>query len=395
MVKAGSGQSEMATHGALLLLAVTAATLFTTTLTLIPTLKEKTCPEGDYPVNGICCNKCPPGFKLVEKCIAEGMRTNCTPCAADEFMDQMNYYPKCMRCRACRKQNNEVEVSKCERHRNTLCRCKDGYYIFTIDSETSECRRCTPCNSAEREVQKCTAERNTVCECKEGYYRVNRKCERCKSCVAGCKHLCKSVPTHNPTDSESGSGYLVHVLTAVVVVAVTLLMLVIFYMATKRLTKKTLLKPSSGTPESHGALFPTGEVSRISFIEPPESATLLNDHSNLPDCVPLEIKTHDLIYMLLDLVPVQQVKQLVRSLGVTETVIDRAELDHRPSKEAHYQMLKTWAERGWQAGGGGGGGGGGRGRMLHSALLQELLLKLRLMHLRGVAEELERKYSVH
>ncbi|XP_061675787.1 tumor necrosis factor receptor superfamily member 1A [Syngnathoides biaculeatus] len=395
MVKAGSRHSEMAAHAALLLLAVTVATLFTTTLTLIPTLGEKTCPDGDYLVNGICCNKCPPGFKLVEKCVAEGMRTNCTKCGADEFMDHMNYYPKCMRCRQCKSSKNEVEVSKCERDRNTLCRCKEGYYTSTIDTETTECHKCSLCNSDEREVQTCTAERNTVCECKEGYYRVKGKCGRCKSCGPGCKHLCKSLSSQNPTDSEDGNGHLVHVLTAVVVVAVTLLMLIIFYMATKRLAKKTLLKPSSGTQEasldSQGSLFPNEDLSIIASFEAPESATLLNEHSKLPDCVPLEIKTHDLIYTLLDQVPVQQVKQLVRSLGVTETVIERAELDHRASKEAHYQMLKAWAEMGCQVGG----GGGGRGGILHSLLLRDLLLKLRLMHLGGVAEELETKYNIH
>lgn len=82
-----------------------------------------------------------------------------------------------------------------------------------------------------------------------------------------------------------------------------------------------------------------------------------------------------------------QVKQLVRSLGVRDTEIEQAEMDHRSCREAHYQMLRAWAERGSRA------GRGGRGRMLHSPLLNELLDQLRKIHLSRAAEELETKYG--
>lgn len=82
--------------------------------------------------------------------------------------------------------------------------------------------------------------------------------------------------------------------------------------------------------------------------------------------------------MVLDLVPVLQVKQLVRSLGVKDTVIEQAELDHRSCREAHYQMLRVWAERGSRARG-----------VLHGPLLQQLLGELRKLHLEQAAKELE------
>lgn len=94
-------------------------------------------------------------------------------------------------------------------------------------------------------------------------------------------------------------------------------------------------------------------------------------------CSPLS-SVPDLIYMVLDLVPVLQVKQLVRSLGVKDTEIEQVELDYRSCREAHYQMLRVWAEKGSRAGG-----------MLHWPLLQELLDELRKMHLEQAAEELE------
>ena len=96
----------------------------------------------------------------------------------------------------------------------------------------------------------------------------------------------------------------------------------------------------------------------------------------------------DLIYTVLDVVPVLQVKQLVRSLGVKDTEIEQAEMDHRSCREARYQMLRMWAERGSLA------FGGGQGGMLHRPLLEELLDKLRQMHLGRAAEELETKYGI-
>lgn len=90
----------------------------------------------------------------------------------------------------------------------------------------------------------------------------------------------------------------------------------------------------------------------------------------------------ELIYTLLDLVPVLQVKQLVRSLGVRDTEIEQAELDHRSCREAHYQMLRAWAER-----------GSGAGALLHPPLLHDLLKELRKMHLEQAAEGLEKDYG--
>lgn len=47
-------------------------------------------------------------------------------------------------------------VSKCERHQDTICRCKKGYYKFNIDSVAYDCRKCQSCDQDEIEKQKCT-----------------------------------------------------------------------------------------------------------------------------------------------------------------------------------------------------------------------------------------------
>lgn len=105
-------------------------------------------------------------------------------------------------------------------------------------------------------------------------------------------------------------------------------------------------------------------------------------NSSPQQCLPLS-SVSDLIYMVLDLVPVLQVKQLVRSLGVKDVEIEQLELDYRSCREAHYQMIRVWAEKGARAGG-----------MLHLPLLQELLGELRKMHLEWAAEELKTNYGL-
>lgn len=370
--------------------------MFIPTLTLLQTSEEVTCEPGEYPNNeGICCNKCSPGFKLVEMCQGVNQRSKCTQCPEGLFTDEMNFASNCRRCRKCLAKYDK-EISPCQRNQNRICRCVEGYYKSVIDSETYECLRCTPCGPDEKEKQTCTPERNFVCECKENYYKVNNKCERCKNCTKGCEHHCSTVPVLTTKGREPGHEYLINIITAVGVVAVVSLVLVVLitHVATKMSTKKKMLKPSCQPSDvsqdsCEQVLIQSDEPSEnMSVTAVPPSPVSEPEPPNLPDCVPLEIKVSDLIYTVLDLVPVLQVKQLVRSLGVKDTEIEQAELDHsRSCREAHYQMLRVWAERGST-------GRGRQGRMLHMPLLQELLDELRKMHLGRAAEELETVYSI-
>lgn len=354
--------------------------------------KEPTCPHGDYLTEeGICCNKCSPGFKLVEKCHAVGQRSNCTACPKDQFTDQLNYSPNCRRCRRC-KLKNEEEAEPCEPYQNTVCRCKKGFYKFRIDSETYDCRRCSTCRPDEQQEHPCSQDENTVCGCKENFYRgPKRACEPCKSCSEECKHYCTSPPMLN-TKGPDRTNNLVPVVIGVVAVAAVLLSLGIFitYMTTKRFTKMKLLRSSSQLAETS----PDSCQESLVYSEGPSENNMAQrfmvnqETSNLPDCVPLEIRIPELIYLVLDLVPVPQVKQLVRCLGVKDSEIEQADLDHRSCREAHYQMLRVWAERGSRTAGGGG------MLLLPLPLLQELIDKLRLMHLSRAAEELEAKYCI-
>ncbi|KAI9999739.1 hypothetical protein NQD34_011582 [Periophthalmus magnuspinnatus] len=306
-------------------------------------------------------------------------------------MDQMNYHPNCFSCRRCRPHLFEVEVSKCQPKKDAVCRCIDGYYKSHIDRQTYECRKCSTCKENERQTEKCSPDSNTVCECKENYYRVNHKCQPCTNCTKDCPDHC---PRKEPTKEQPDtSSFVINVIAGVVVAVIFTLVLVVVvtHFATKRQTKRKLRSSSQfeETPKIYQELTVHHEES-LNQCVPSQAMSLhlmSHDPSNLPDCVPLEIKMVDMIYSLLDLVPVLQVKQLVRSLGVSDTVIERAELDHRCTKEAHYQMLKAWAEQRSVTCRGG-------GQVLHLPQLQELLDKLRLMYLEQTAQELEAKFNL-
>ncbi|XP_010768855.1 tumor necrosis factor receptor superfamily member 1A [Notothenia coriiceps] len=370
--------------------------MFLTAVTLIS--EAKTCPAGDYDNdNGVCCNKCLPGFRLVEKCHSNNTRSICKQCGTGLYTDQENYARNCRSCRKCKASNHEVEISPCKAVRNTVCRCEDGYYKHNIDSEKYECLKCSSCKLNEIEKRTCTPENNTVCACEEKYYRVKGKtCEPCKTCTSECQHHCLPITTKTKAPDHR-NDHLINIIVGVVVGSMVSMGLVflVTYMVTKRSTKKKMQKKTSQEldpcPESGEQFLTLIESADIQSDRAlPLSAVSDQEPPNLPDCVPLEVKIPELIYTVLDLVPVLQVKQLVRTLGVTDTEIEQAEADHRSCREAHYQMLRVWAEKGSRSGG----GGGGRGTMLHWPLLQELLDQLRKMHLGWAAEELETKYDI-
>uniref|UniRef100_A0A674PES6 Tumor necrosis factor receptor superfamily, member 1a n=1 Tax=Takifugu rubripes TaxID=31033 RepID=A0A674PES6_TAKRU len=323
-----------------------------------PTLTS--CLDVEYQSeSGICCNKCPPGYRLKEECSAPRERSNCTACPYGQYMDTMNYADKCRTCRKCN--NHKVVFRPCKGNQNTVCQCDKGYYRSNIDSENFECLKCRQCDHPEKESQKCTPENNTVCQCEDNYYRLNNKCELCSKCVDLLTRdpwlhrivlIGKLVFQTKPAAEcdESTKGFLYNSI-GVATAGLTLLLLVAA--VTHVVTKSVTLR-------------------RFECEQPVK----------LPDCIPVEIKLSELIYTVLDLVPVLQVKQLVRSLGVRDTEIEQAELDYRPCREAHYQMLRAWAER-----------GSGAGALLHPPLLHDLLNELRKMHLGQAAEELEKVYG--
>uniref|UniRef100_A0A3B5MQK5 Tumor necrosis factor receptor superfamily, member 1a n=1 Tax=Xiphophorus couchianus TaxID=32473 RepID=A0A3B5MQK5_9TELE len=329
---------------------------------------KKQCEPWYYETDGICCNKCHAGFKLVEKCTSNQI-SRCTPCGDGEFSDQINFSSTCRRCKRCKELKNEEQVSPCQRHSNTKCQCKKGYYKHNIDSETYDCVECKKCGPNETLIHPCTPETDTVCDCKENYFREKGKCEPCSRYVSHALRWRSSFPSlcpahHHPQFMNMIIGFAVLVVLLVLGILIT-------FIATKRSFNKKMLSLSS--------------KSSVHLEDTTETSFGEQELSKLPDCVPM---ITDFIYSVLDLVPLQQMKQLVRSLGVTDTEIEQAEMDNRYCREAHYQMLRVWAQRAPRT------VGGGKSETVHRQVLEELLSKLRQLHLSRAAEELETKYAI-
>ncbi|KAG7271575.1 hypothetical protein CRUP_027849, partial [Coryphaenoides rupestris] len=284
-------------------------------------------------------------------------------------------------------QNGRILLSRTkEEHNgaNSLCPATLGYVLSPDEkppclqeeyrTESGIC--CNKCFAGSRFVAPCVAaSHRTTCEsCPMGQYTEHmnftpncRSCKRCK----GPK------PLHVAPVVGIGLCVLVVMLLAVGLIT---------YTATKRHTKSKLVakreasEAPKATPKEEDKMLIHSEVccSRQDNMALPCVQLSEQELTKLPDCIPLEINIPGLIYSVLDLVPATRVKELARGLGVMDVEIERVGLDHRICKEAHYQMLRVWAERETRGGG-----------VLHRPLIQVLLDRLGDMHLGGAVEELE------
>lgn len=97
----------------------------------------------------------------------------------------------------------------------------------------------------------------------------------------------------------------------------------------------------------------------------------------------LLIVAHEFIYFVLEIVPLNRFKELVRRLNVSEQDIDRAERDNRAFADAQYQMLMVWIDSSSK---------GGKSVLPHP-LLQECVDRLNDMNLTACVESIEDKYT--
>ncbi|TRY56470.1 hypothetical protein DNTS_008707 [Danionella cerebrum] len=94
--------------------------------------------------------KCPRGSFMRSK------PTGCEKCPQNTFIDEENNMTKCRDCRECSSYSNLETEQECRPDRNTLCKCKPGYYCeHPSDASNSNYTRI----------------RDTVCKaCPEGTY---------------------------------------------------------------------------------------------------------------------------------------------------------------------------------------------------------------------------------
>ncbi|KAL0985113.1 hypothetical protein UPYG_G00153050 [Umbra pygmaea] len=357
------------------------------------------CPESSHYISkdGYCCGKCHPGHRLFRDCNKDNEVAKCVPCDINTYRKSSNSAKNCERCTQCADVDvNAEEGTPCTRSSNTVCQCKGGFYKNEIDSLTWECPRCLTCGAGERQIHDCTQERNRECECKEFHYHdktQRRTCLPCKNCSSDdCRSACLEAHTTPKTGvvqrpyTDPGNAFSLPVMGFAIGFLLMLVVVMVLFMAC--FWKQRMSSSPSAGPEDlkSNQMLIHGDPENGLNQTCPHRVCDPEDLSKLPDCVPKEIKISEFIYAVLKLVPPRRVKELVRSLDVSDRDIELAENDYlRDTSEAQYHMLNVWAKGGVQ----------GRGGVLPRPLLLEMLVKLRNMDLGGAAQELETKYAEH
>ncbi|XP_062895779.1 tumor necrosis factor receptor superfamily member 1A-like [Mobula hypostoma] len=347
------------------------------------------CSTSEYVPSGknYCCNKCTRGHYVRNVCGGAGLRTDCAQCRNGTFLAAENSLSKCKACTVCDPVLNQIELKTCEPHVDRQCTCPKNTFRSWLDDSTFHCQNCTVCKR--ETIELCTATSDTVCGCERNwfYHTLDKVCRPCDSCRGDrqCK-LC-------------GNGYPQFFLLSIVSCSIVAVMVIIgagylIFWRAKRVCQwqASACSVRSGdlfrsevkgsTPEgsrSPDHLLPVQEEGggRLSLLTP----THLTE---LPDCVQAAGTAHlpddqRLSYAVADVVPASRWREFVRRLGLSDTQIERAEMEARPSfREAQYQMFQLWRQR----------QGGGRGAA-GAAPLQLVYRALRDMQLNGCAEQLQ------
>ncbi|KAM9176175.1 tumor necrosis factor receptor superfamily member 4 [Mergus octosetaceus] len=83
------------------------------------------CKEHQYPFGEKCCKYCAPGERMRSRCTAT-TDTVCAPCQNEYFSTEYNHN-FCKSCTICKTTKGSVEVKKCEKTSDRVCRCIAGY----------------------------------------------------------------------------------------------------------------------------------------------------------------------------------------------------------------------------------------------------------------------------
>uniref|UniRef100_A0A8C9FMP3 TNFR-Cys domain-containing protein n=1 Tax=Pavo cristatus TaxID=9049 RepID=A0A8C9FMP3_PAVCR len=83
------------------------------------------CKEHEYPFGAKCCKDCAPGERMRSRCTAK-TDTVCAPCQDNYFSPEHNHN-FCRSCTVCDTKKGSVEVKKCEKTSDRICKCVPGY----------------------------------------------------------------------------------------------------------------------------------------------------------------------------------------------------------------------------------------------------------------------------
>ncbi|XP_040291527.1 tumor necrosis factor receptor superfamily member 1A [Bufo bufo] len=355
-----------------------------------------TCKEDEYRAKRgkHCCNKCLAGFMLDAECSAEGMKSKCEPCEKDSYRKSPSSSKFCVPCTDCLTQFGQITLQSCTRINDTVCGCPAGYYKSSSDRKFT-CLKCSECENGKPHYQ-CTADRNAVCICYANFFLDSYgNCRPCKECnrTDHCVNHCPPEPEESKKPKESNA---VTVVLACAMGAVFLALVITVVVTTRKklvsaFQKKSPL-PTINVPGSGQLSTPlmkssssTGKLDSLPghagyFVEESglqQQNNAQNSGLPLPD-ITLQTQTPSLnttqvLYKIIECVPVGRWREFIRRLGVSNHVIETSEQDNRHFKDAQYAMLSFWVEN----------------EGTSAAARDSLFKVLREMNLGGVVEKIE------
>ncbi|XP_015334510.1 tumor necrosis factor receptor superfamily member 5 isoform X1 [Marmota monax] len=201
------------------------------------------CRENQYLLNNQCCNKCPPGEKLVNDC-AQLTETQCLPCSKGEFSDTWNRDRRCHEHRYCDPNLGLRVEREGSTETDTLCACEQGRHCTSGTCES--CALHTSCGPGLGVKQLGTGTSDTICEpCPVGFFsNVSSAFEKCHpwtSCET--KDLVEHQPGTNVTDAICGFQSRTRALVVIPIVGVLLLAIFLVSLYIRESPGKVLKKP--------------------------------------------------------------------------------------------------------------------------------------------------------
>ncbi|XDV46187.1 hypothetical protein PO909_014122 [Leuciscus waleckii] len=140
----------------------------------------------------VCCNRCKPGNRLVERCGRDPEKL-CTPCEPDTYITSFDY--RCLRCTECI--GKQFTLRPCTISSDTVCGCKAGYRCGN-----DICSFCvTECKEGEEPTEK------RLCrKCPAGKFndKIHSNCREWKKSCPDGQVLSKGNATSDCTCKSSG-----------------------------------------------------------------------------------------------------------------------------------------------------------------------------------------------
>ncbi|XP_056130544.1 tumor necrosis factor receptor superfamily member 1B [Lampris incognitus] len=147
-------------------------------------------PKTEYVVYdfNLCCSRCPPGNRLLQKC-TNTTDSVCKPCPGGQYIVDWNYNPNCFSCSKCKSEKGLEFAQRCSSTIKSTCVCQPGMYCVLgfDDPYCEECRKYKSCKPGQGVILQGTALSNVKCApCPNGTFSdkpsYNASCQPHSTC---------------------------------------------------------------------------------------------------------------------------------------------------------------------------------------------------------------------